>query len=70
MHLIQGLSWSCKITGRTAAERALEVKGSHYVFSGPDRDFVQMELNEIEVQLTWQSDLWMLQIVSYKNKIS
>jgi len=56
MCLIQGLSWSHKITGRMAAQRALEVKGSHYVFSGLDRDIVQIELNEIGFQLTQQSD--------------
>jgi len=32
MHLIQGLSWSFKITGKMATERAMEVKGSHYFF--------------------------------------
>jgi len=56
MHLIQGLSHSHKITGRMAAEQALEVKGSHYVFSSDNRNMVQTELNEIGFQLTWQSD--------------
>jgi len=56
MRLIQGLSQSCKITGRTAVERALEIKGSHHVFSGNDRDIVQTELSKVGFQLTWQSD--------------
>jgi len=57
MHLIHGLSQSHKVTGRMAAERALEVKGSHYVLSSPNRDVVQMELTKIGFQLTQQSDL-------------
>jgi len=39
-----------------AAEKALEVKGSHYAFSHSDGDVVQMELSKIGFQLTQQSD--------------
>jgi len=51
MYLIQGLSRCRKVTGATIAARALEVKGTDYVFSGEDRVVVNSELKAIGFQL-------------------
>jgi len=45
------------VKGTTIAARALEEKGTHYVFSGKDRIVVNSELKAIGFQLSRQSDL-------------